>query len=691
MADRLNVTELDFDSIKTSLRTFLRQQTEFQDYDFEGAGLSVLLDILAYNTHYNAYYLNMIANEAFLDSASLRNSVVSHAKRVGYTPRSVRAPRAIVTVNVATSSANAGSLTIPSGYAFSSSQLDGVSYNFVTIESNTTTTKVANNFIFTNVPIYQGQLVSYGYTNSISSNPKQTFTIPDANIDTTTLKVSVSQSSSNTETAVYDLSTNALTVDSNSEVYYLQEGKGGEYEIYFGDDVLGKKIPDGGIISVEYLITDSAASNKANSFVSTVSIGGFSTIYVNSILAASGGTQRESVDSIKFAAPLSLLSQNRAVTKNDYIKLILQNYPSFEAVNVWGGEENDPPVYGKVFISAKPKLGFEVSDTEKDFVKNTILKPISVLTITPEIVDIDYNYLKIEANVFYNKSKMSLNDSELKAALKTVIQNYTDTNLNQFNSYFRFSGLETTIDDFNRAIISNEVTLFVAKKFRPDLINSDNYILDYGFELNRGTTNDNFYSSPDFTMRDEDAISRQCFFEEIPSSFTGLESVTVNNPGFGYTSTPTVTIVGDGTGAVATATIVNSKLSKITVTNPGVGYTTAAVQITGGSGTSGSGLAVLEGRYGKLRISYFKADEISSQSTKVVLNANKNSGIIGEIDYSLGKITINSFNPIAVNNDFGDISVHIKPKVSIIQSKLNKMLVLDSDDPTSVIVKTVLT
>ena len=691
MADRLNVTELDFDSIKTSLRTFLRQQTEFQDYDFEGAGLSVLLDILAYNTHYNAYYLNMIANEAFLDSASLRNSVVSHAKRVGYTPRSVRAPRAIVTVNVATSSANAGSLTIPSGYSFSSSQLDGVSYNFVTIESNTTTTKVANNFIFTNVPIYQGQLASYSYTNSISSNPKQTFTIPDANIDTSTLKVSVTQSSSNTETIVYDLSTNALTVDSNSEVYYLQEGKGGEYEIYFGDDVLGKKIPDGGIISVEYLITDSAASNKANSFVSTVSIGGFSTIFVNSILAASGGTQRESVDSIKFAAPLSLLSQNRAVTKNDYIKLILQNYPSFEAVNVWGGEENDPPVYGKVFISAKPKLGFEVSDTEKDFVKNTILKPISVLTITPEIVDIDYNYLKIEANVFYNKSKMSLNDSELKAALKTVIQNYTDTNLNQFNSYFKFSGLETTIDDFNRAIISNEVTLFVAKKFRPDLINSDSYILDYGFELNRGTTNDNFYSSPDFTMRDEDGISRQCFFEEIPSSFTGLESVTVNNPGFGYTSTPTVTIVGDGTGAVATATIVNSKISKITVTNPGVGYTTAAVQITGGSGTSGSGLAVLEGRYGKLRISYFKADEISSQSTKVVLNANKNSGIIGEIDYSLGKITITAFNPIAVNNDFGDISVHIKPKVSIIQSKLNKMLVLDSDDPTSVIVKTVLT
>jgi hypothetical protein len=260
--------------------------------------------------------------------------------------------------------------------------------------------------------------------------------------------------------------------------------------------------------------------------------------------------------------------------------------------------------------------------------------------------------------------------------------------LNKFNSYFRFSGLETAIDNFDRSIISNEVSLFVAKKFRPDLINADNYILDFGFELGRGTTNDNFYSTPDFTMTDEDGVSRQCFFEEVPSSFSGLESVTVTNPGFNYTSTPKVTIVGDGEGALAVAEIVNGKLYKITVTNPGIGYTTAAVQITGGGGSLGAGLAVLEGRYGQIRISYFKPDEISSQSTKVILKKNKNNGVTGVIDYTLGKITISNFNPTAVNNDFGDIMVHIKPKINIIQSKLNKMLVLDADDPTSVTIKT---
>ena len=250
--------------------------------------------------------------------------------------------------------------------------------------------------------------------------------------------------------------------------------------------------------------------------------------------------------------------------------------------------------------------------------------------------------------------------------------------------------METKIDAYDRSIISNEATLFVAKKFRPDLINSDNYILDFGFELARGTTNDNFYSSPDFTVADENGVNRQCFFEEIPSSYTGLESVTVSNPGINYTSTPTVTIVGDGAGATASATIVNGKISTITVLTPGIGYTTAAVQITGGGGELGEGLAVLQGRYGQIRISYYKTDEISSQSTKVIINSNRNNGVTGIIDYKLGKIYINNFNPSAVNNDFGDIMLHIKPISNVIQSSLNKMLVLNDQDPTSIVVKTVI-
>ena len=690
MADRLNVTQLDFDLIKTNLKEFLRQQSEFEDYDFEGSGLSVLLDVLAYNTHCNAYYLNMIVNESFLDSSLLRNSVISHAKKVGYVPRSVRAPRAIVNITVQTASSAAGSLTIPKGYSFFSTQIDGISYRFVTIDSYTVS-KTGTNFVFTNIPIYQGELLTYSFTNSYTSNPKQLFTVPSSTIDTDTLTVGVRQSIANTTATIYERQEDVLTITDTSEIYFIQEGRNGNYDIYFGDDIIGKKIPDGGIVDVEFLSTKGTEGNGANNFTATTPISGYSTISVSPQTAASGGTVRETVDQIKFGAPLSLLSQNRAVTKNDYIRLIQQKYPEFEAVNVWGGEENDPPVYGKVFISAKPKLGFEVTQTEKDYVKENILKPISILTVTPEIVDIDYNYLKVKTRAYYNPAKYSGTKSQLEAALKTVIENYTADNLNKFNSYFQYSGLETAIDAYDRSIISNEVSLFVAKKFRPDLINPNNYVLDFGFELTRGTTNDNFYSSPDFTVVDEEGVNRQCFFEEIPSSYTGVESITVTNPGYNFTSTPTVEIVGDGVGATARAVIVNGKISEIQVLTPGINYTSAAVRITGGGGLLGEAQAVLEGRYGRLRISYYKTDEVSSQSTKFIINQNLNDGVMGTIDYKLGKVYINNFNPTAVNNDFGDISVHFVPDSSVIKSQLNKMLVLDAEDPTSIVAEVIST
>ena len=688
MADRLNVTELDFDSIKSNLKNFLRQQSEFQDYDFEGSGLSVLLDILAYNTHYNAYYLNMLANESFLDSASLRNSVVSHAKRVGYTPRSARAARATVVVTVYSPDTTPGLLTLPKGFVFYSSQLDGISYKFTTLEA-TTVMKTGNTFVYSNLPIYEGRLASYSFTNSYLSNPNQIFTIPDENIDTETLKVTVQQSASNTHTIVYQKSENALTVTGDSEIYFLQEGRNGQYEIYFGNNTIGKKIPDGSIVTAEYLITKAEAANKANNFVAGSSVSGLTNVVVNTITGGAGGSIRETVDEIKYGAPLSLLAQNRAVTKNDYIRLIQQKYPQFEAVNVWGGEENDPPVYGKIFVAAKPKLGFEITQTEKDYVKQNILKPMSILTVLPEIVDVDYNYLKLQINAYYDKAKLATTESQLKAGIRDIVENYTTTNLNQFNSYFRFSSVESLIDSYDRSILSNELTLFVAKKFRPILNISDSYTLDFGFELVRGTTNDNFYSSPDFTVLDEEGIARQCFFEEIPSSYTGLESVTITNPGYGYTTTPTIQIIGDGVGATATAVIVNGKLSEILVTKPGVGYTTAAVRVNGGDGQLAEASAVLQGRYGQLRIAYFKTDEVSSQSTKIIINQNTNNGVVGIIDYQLGRINIQNFKPIDVNNDFGDIQVHIRPKTNIIQSKQNKMLVLDIEDPTSIVVKTV--
>lgn len=686
MADRLNVTELDFDSIKSNLKTFLKQQSEFSDYDFEGAGLSVLLDILAYNTHYNAYYMNMLANEAFLDSALLRNSVVSHAKRYGYTPRSFTAPVAKINFTVNSLSATPGSLTLPKGYIFLSNLIDNKSYNFITLE-DTTVTKTGNNFVFSNISIYEGTLVNYNFTQNDSTNPKQLFVIPDSNVDTSTLKVTVRQSSSNLTSTVYNLNTDVLTVDAESEVYYLQEGQNGKFEIYFGDNILGKKVPDGGIVTLNYLVTSGGASNKANNFIATVPVNSYSNFIVSSVSAASGGSEKETVDQIKFAAPLQFTSQNRAVTKNDYIKLIQQKYPQFEAVNVWGGEENDPPIYGKVFIAAKPRLGFEVTDAQKEFVKEQIIKPISVLTVTPEIVDVDYNYIKLISKVYYDPTKTISNVNNLKTSVQTKIENFCQDNLNTFNSIFKSSLLKTEIDNLDSSIISNELDLFVTKKFKPDLINSNSYILDYGVTLDKGTTLDNLYSNPEFTMLDEEGIQRQCFFEEVPSSFTGVESITVTNPGIEFSSTPTIEIIGDGEGATAFATIVNSKLSKITVTNPGVGYTTAIVRITGGGGRLAAASAVLEGRFGQLRIVYYKPDEVTNENTKVILNYGKNNGVTGTIDYNLGKIYINNFNPLAVANAFGEISVNIRPKTSVISSVRNKMLAFDIEDPTSVVVE----
>ena len=686
MADRLQVTELDFDLIKTNLKNFLRQQSEFTDYDFEGSGMSVLLDLLAYNTHYNAYYLNMIANESFLDTALLRNSVVSHAKKMGYTPRSNKASKAIINLAVETNSSNSGILTISTGQQFMSNIIDGRSYRFVTLD-DVTVSKSNTQFIFNSLPIYEGELVSYNYTHSQSSNPKQIFVIPDADIDTSTLKVLVRPSSSNTQVTIYNRATDVINVDQNSTVYYLEEGRDSQYQIYFGDDVVGKKLPDGAVVSMSYLTTNGNASNGANNFTISSTLNGYSNITLTPVSAASSGTLRETVDEIKYAAPLSLTSQNRAVTKNDYIRLIQQKYPAFEAVNVWGGEENDPPIFGKVFISAKPKLGFEVTQTEKDYVINKIIKPMSVLTVRPEIVDVDYNYLKIISKVYYDPAKTSTNVSTLETGVRNAIISYCDTNLNQFNTIFKSSGLKTAIDRYSGAILSNDMELFIGKKFLPDLINSNNYVLDFGVELEQGTTNDNFYSNPTFYMLDEEDVQRECRFEEIPSSFTGVESITITNPGINYTSTPTVEIVGDGEGAEAFATIVNGRINAITVTNPGIGYTSVAVRITGGGGQFGSAEGVLQGRYGQIRIIYFKPDEVTSQNTKVVLNANKNNGVVGTIDYLMGKVYINNFNPVGVNDVFGYISINIRPKTTSIKSERNKMLVLDDTDATSIVIQ----
>lgn len=697
--NRLKVTELDFDSIKLNLKNFLKQQSEFEDYDFEGSGINILLDILAYNTHYNSYYLNMIANESFLDSSILRNSVVSHAKKYGYVPKSRVAPKAKINITVNSGNFANNTLILPKNYGFVSEVIDpasGISYDFVTLEERIAE-KIANTFTFSNVEIYQGKFTTFSFdVYDEQTNPKQIFEIPDPNIDTNTLKVSVQQSSSNTYTTVFNRADNILQITGNSNVYYLQEGQNGNYQIYFGDGVLGRKITDGSIVNIQYLITDGTVANKANNFIVTESISGLSGIIINPISSASGGLEKESIDEIKYSAPLKFLAQNRAVTKNDYIKLIKEKYEGFDDVNVWGGEENDPPVFGKVFVSGKPKLGFELSNTEKDYIKEEVLKPISILTVTPDLVDVDYNYVKLDSKVYYNPTLTNLTENDLKSGITSLINTFCNDNLNKFDSYLKTSLLLRKIDDYNQSIVSNELDVFVGKKFRPDFTTSRNYILDFGMPLKRGEKETNFSSSPEFSLRVVEGTSvvvrDTCSFEEVPSSYSGIESITVTNPGYDYTRTPTVKIIGDGEGATAVATLLNGRISKITVTNRGVGYTSAAIVIENDerdtTGRLAEAKAVTEGRYGNIRIVYYaKTSQTNFQTVKYIVNANVNDGIVGEIDYELGKITINNFAPIKVDNDFGSLSLFIRPKSNIIKSNFNKMLVIDSTDSSSIAVK----
>jgi hypothetical protein len=325
----LQITNLDFGSIKNSLKSFLQQQDTLKDYDFDGSALSVLVDLLAYNTQYNAYYLNMVANELFLDSALQRNSVVSHAKLLNYTPKSAVAPKA--TVNLTVNQVTTSTLTIPKFTTFISEPIDDVNYTFVTTDS-TTVNVTANTALFQEIEIAQGIPSSFSFTYNSLTNPKQIFQIPDTNIDTSTLLVTVQESSSNNTFETYTLETDYISLTPTSKVYFLQEGMDGNYEIYFGDNILGKSLVHNNVVNITYITTNGTSAFGANSFTLSQTISGFANTVTQAVTPASNGSDRETIDSIKYAAPKSFAAQGRAVTKEDYIYLIQNNTGNFQSI-----------------------------------------------------------------------------------------------------------------------------------------------------------------------------------------------------------------------------------------------------------------------------------------------------------------------------------------------------------------------
>ena len=468
-SNKLLVSDLDFDLIKSNLKNFLQSQSQFQDYDFEGSSLSVLLDILSYNTHYLSYLANMATNELYLDSADIRSNIVSLAKMIGYTPSSPRAPMA--NINVRLNNATGTSVTMSKGTVFTTNVND-ISYQYVT-NSDFTTIPVNGVYEFSNITIYEGTLVTFKYTVD-SSDVDQKFIIPSSNADTSTLKVSVQNSSADTTTSTYALAGGYNGVTSTSKVYFIQEGQDNKYEVYFGDGINGAALNDGNIVILQYIVTNKDISNGASSFSLSGNIGGFSNVSITTNSASQGGADGETNQSIRHNAPLQYAAQERAVTTTDYETLVQSLYPNALSVSAWGGEDDETPRYGIVKIAIKPASGSTLTETTKQSIIDS-LKPYNVASVSPQIVDPETTSVLLTSTIKYDAKATTKSSDTLRSEIVTAITNYNTTTLQKFDAVFRYSKLTGLIDDTDTSILSNITTVKVRKSFTPTISSSTRY------------------------------------------------------------------------------------------------------------------------------------------------------------------------------------------------------------------------
>ena len=468
-SNKLSVSELDFDNIKTNLKTFLQNQSEFQDYDFEGSGFAVLLDVLAYNTHYLGFNANMLANEMYLDSADIRKNIVSLAKMLGYTPTSPKSPTA--SIDILVNNASGTSITMAKGTTFTSS-VDGTTYQFVTNAAHTITPS-SGVYNFSSIPIYEGTLVTFKYTVD-TSDPDQRFIIPSVNADTSTLKVQVQNSVSDTTTATWTKATGFTSLDNTSRVYFLQEGEDGKFEVYFGDGIVGKSLADGNIVILEYIVSNKAEANGASTFTLSSNVGGFTDVTITTKSSAQGGAEAQTKESIRYNAPLQYARQDRAVTTTDYETLVQEIYPNAQSVSAWGGEDDETPVYGVVKIAIKAASGSTLTDTTKESIKAQLQK-YNVASVRPEIVDPETTSILLTTTVKYDEKSTTKTSETLKSEITTAISNYNTNTLQKFDGIFRHSKVTGLIDDVDTSILSNVTTLKIRKTFTPTLSASTKY------------------------------------------------------------------------------------------------------------------------------------------------------------------------------------------------------------------------
>ena len=470
--NRIKVSELDYNQIRENLKTFMRGQSQFSDYDFDGSALSTLIDVLAYNTHYNALYTNLAVNEMFLDSASKRNSVVSIANNYGYTPRSCTTSRARLNLTVTQVGATDPVKYISRLSSFTST-VDSTQYGFYTLQDYVAE-RDGNNYYFTNVDVYEGIPQTALF---VCTEADQKFTLPNKNIDIDTITLIVQSTAEKPDYERYTRVTDVLELTSTSKVFYLKELEDGYFQVYFGSSGLGAPIIPGNIITVEYMMSNREAANGATLFTYTANLVG-GVVSCTTVDPSYGGREPETIDQIRYNVAQSFFDQNRAVTPGDYQALVKRLYTNLDSINVWGGEDNVPVQYGKVFLSIKPTTGPYLTPAEKSYITETLLKSKNVVSVTPEIVDPSYIEMEINTTVYYNRNKTTRSIDEIKNAVIGTITKYREDNLQKFDGVFRMSRFQSAIDATDQSILSNITTFRLFCEMTPRYNASAEYRLN---------------------------------------------------------------------------------------------------------------------------------------------------------------------------------------------------------------------
>lgn len=541
--NRIRVSDLDYLDIRENLKEFLKGQSQFSDYNFEGSALSVILDVLAYNTHYNAIYTNLAINEMFLDSASKRSSAVSIANNFAYTPVSAKSSKATVDVRINAPTSTDQFKILPRFSSFSGTA-NGVTYNYYTTTSYRANANVGE-FLFENVELYEGTPQTFLF---VCTTELEKFILPNTYIDTATIEVSIQSTSSDLIANKYVIAESVLELTENDRVYYLKELENGTYELSFGRNGLGMPIQPGNVISVSYIVTNRVAGDGASLFAySGQSLGGVTT--VETLSTSAGGADPETLENIRYNVTRSFYNQNRAVTSEDYASLIKRLYPDTRSVVVWGGEYNVPPAYGKVFLSIRPNSKAFLTPTDKSYIKETLLKSRNIVSITPEIVDPTYVELEIESTVYYNKAKTTKNADQIISTVVQTIENYRDVNLNEFNGAFRMSKLSSAIDSSDAGIVSNITKFMVYIDVTPKYLTFGEYVINFENPIYQTTSGE-----------------------------------SIKTTGFYIDSTDIVYyLTDDGSGKIQLYSIIDETKEKV-IKNPNIGtvnYETGQIRITG--------------------------------------------------------------------------------------------------------------